>query len=148
MGPARASDDRRGEAPPPAAPCVAATRVLVVEDEGMIAWMIEGVLQDMGFSDIALVSTGAQALAAADAAAPGLLVSDVNLGGGPDGIETACKIALSHPVPVVFVTAYADDATRDRIARLVPGARLLRKPVQSAVLQAVILTLLERPAAH
>ena len=112
-----------------------ATPILVVEDEAMIAWMIENVLLDAGFTTVEMAATGedAERLAAADR--PGLIISDVNLGRGKDGIAAASAIrAASGAVPLIFVTAYADDKMRDRLATELPGAQLLRKPVDEAAL--------------
>lgn len=125
-----------------------ATRILIVEDEVMIAWMLESILEDLGFADIEMAATGAQARAAAARGRPGLILSDVNLGGGPDGIDTAIEIARSDAVPVIFVTAYADQAIRARIDRELPGARLLRKPLQTELVGQAVLAALEAKARH
>lgn len=112
-----------------------ATPILVVEDESMIAWMIENVLLDAGFTTVEMAATGedAERLAAADR--PGLIISDVNLGRGKDGIAAATAIrSASGLIPLIFVTAYADDRMRQRLAAELPGAQLLRKPVDEAAL--------------
>lgn len=125
-----------------------ATRILIVEDEVMIAWMLESILEDLGFANIEMAATGAQARAAAARARPGLILSDINLGAGPDGIDTAIEIARSGPVPVIFVTAYADEATRARINREMPSASLLRKPLQTELVGQTVLAALEAKARH
>ena len=111
------------------------TPILVVEDESMIAWMVENVLLDAGFTTVELAATGedAERLAATDR--PGLIITDVNLGGGKDGIAAATAIRAAHgSVPLIFVTAYADDLMRERLSAELPGAQLLRKPVDEAAL--------------
>ena len=114
---------------------VFATPILVVEDESMIAWMLEDVLLEAGFTSIELASTGEDAEQFAARERPGLIVSDVNLGRGKDGIDAARVIrAANGPVPLIFVTAYADDAIRERLSVELPGAQLLRKPVEAAAL--------------
>ena len=141
----------RGDAPPPGqavgrnepvSSALLATRILIVEDEVMIAWMVESLLEEAGFTDIEIASTRDRACASAALSAPGLLIADINLGGGPDGVDTAAQIKGSGSLPVLFVTAYADDATRSRVSRVVPGAAVVRKPIQAetlckAVLQAL-----------
>ncbi len=134
-----------GESPRrPAAHALFATPILIVEDESMIAWMIENVLCDAGFTSVDMAATGEEAEAAAAASRPGLLISDVNLGAGKDGIAAATAIrsasaGAAAALPVIFVTAYADPAMRDRVAAALPGAQLLRKPVdQAALLRAVM----------
>lgn len=100
----------------------------------MIAWMIEDVLVEAGFRSVAIAADGERALAAAALRRPGLIVSDVNLGPGADGIDTALRIRAESSVPLIFVTAYSDAALRARLAAELPGAQLLRKPVDPAAL--------------
>src|SRR5579872_639826 len=69
-----------------------ATAILIVEDSAMIAWTVESFLGQMGFTDIAMASTGEEAVTLARKAPPGLIVSDINLGAGADGIDTAITI--------------------------------------------------------
>ena len=137
------------EAPPPplgekqdpaAATGLFATPILVVEDESMIAWMIENVLLDAGFTTVEMASTGEDAEQLAARGRPGLIISDVNLGRGKDGIAAASAIrAASGAVPLIFVTAYADDMMRERLAAELPGAQMLRKPVEeTALIRAVM----------
>lgn len=104
----------------------------------MIAWMVENILLDAGFTTIEMAATGEDAEARAASFRPGLVISDVNLGAGKDGIDSAVAIRAATRLPIIFVTAYADDAMRARIAAAVPGAALLRKPVdQTLLLRAV-----------
>jgi len=116
-----------------------ATPVLVIEDESLIAWMIEDILTDVGFTTIAIVASGQQALDQARRIAPGLIVSDVNLGKGEDGVETVRAIRQWCPAPAVFVTGYADATIRERIERDLGGAQLLRKPVDRKALIAAVM---------
>jgi CheY-like chemotaxis protein len=125
-----------------------ATPILIVEDSATIAWVLESYLDDMGFSEITLSSTGEDAIAIAQHAPPGLLVSDINLGAGIDGVDAAIAISRAIKAPVLFVTAYADDAMRRRISVSLPVARLLSKPVQFAPFEAAVRRLLARPAAR
>lgn len=114
------------------------TRVLIVEDEMMIAWMIESLLSDLGFTDIMVAADGEEACRLASQTAPGLVVSDINLGAGINGVEAAVAICRDGNVPVLFVTAYADSSARTRIAEHFPGAELLRKPVDRTALIAAV----------
>lgn len=122
-----------------------ATPVLVVEDEAMIAWMLESLLEDAGFTDIRLAAGADEAVARALEGRPGLLVADINLGEGEDGIALAERLTAQGPLAVVFVSAYADEATRRRIAAAVPAAILLRKPVDADQLRAAIVATLSPP---
>ncbi len=132
-GPGDVSDSK-GEA----SPIHLATRILIIEDEVMIAWMVESLLLDMGFSDILIASDADQAASVAASSPPGLIVSDINLGRGPDGIEAAISINRAGQAPVIFVTAYADAAARQRITAAFPQAQLLRKPVERQALVASV----------
>ncbi|MBC7986837.1 MAG: PAS domain S-box protein [Sphingomonadaceae bacterium] len=69
------------------------------------------------------------ALAAIAEIAPDVVMLDINLGRGIDGVETARRMREAMPVTVLFVSAYDDEATRARIAEQVPGAHFLGKPV-------------------
>ena len=84
-------------------PEVLAAPVLIVEDEAMIAWMLESLLEDMGFTAITVVATGDEALDAARRLSPGLIVSDINLGpsgldGGRGGGRNQANFASARPV--------------------------------------------------
>lgn len=114
------------------------TRVAIVEDEMMVAWALESMVEDMGYEVAGVFANASAALAGLLAAPVALVLMDINLGGGIDGIETARRIRLAYDVPVIFISAYADRATQVRIAEAVPGARFLCKPVQPADLTAAI----------
>lgn len=104
--------------------------VLVVEDEVMIAWMVESLLEDMGFSSISIASSGEEAISMASRLPPALVVSDINLGTrGMDGIAAAAAMRKAWNPLVMFVTGHAGQSEVSRIASDVPGAVILRKPV-------------------
>lgn len=124
------------------------TAILVIEDEAMIAWMIESILEAMGFSEIALASSAADAVAAGTVLRPGLIISDINLGGGPDGVEASAALRATTAIPTLFVTAYADDATRERIADAIPDARILSKPIDETALQRAVREMLTIRRPH
>ena len=124
------------------------TPILIIEDEAMIAWMLESLFEDMGFSAITLVGSGEDALAAVAMQSPGLVISDINLGSGLDGVAVAAAIRASCPAPILFVTGYASSDARERIARDVPGARVLRKPIQPDELRQVVVAALRPNTKH
>ena len=119
-----------------------ATPILVIEDEAIIAWLIEETLEEAGFRSIAVSATGDQAVAMAARRKPGIIVSDVNLGAGIDGVEAVCAIRAGRTIPVIFVTGFANDTMTDRLEREMPGAQLLRKPVDGAELVRCVMRLL------
>ena len=112
--------------------------VLVIEDEAMIAWMLESLLEEMGFEEITLASNAIEAAAAADRRTPELVISDINLGPGADGIEAVCAIRHTCSPAVVFVSAYIDGNARSRISEQIVSARILAKPLSADALAAVI----------
>lgn len=125
---------------------ITAAHVLVIEDEAMIAWMIEGLLEDMGFTSIAIAADGEEALRLAAADPPALVISDINLGNSPDGIETVAAIRSTAPARAIFVSGYASIDARARIDQTIPGATVLRKPIEVEPLRrAVEAALAPRP---
>lgn len=125
------AEDRVGED-------IASAHVLIIEDEVVIAWMIEGLLEDMGFTSIAIAAGGAEALRLVEARPPALIISDINLGGGPDGVHTVATIRKMIASPVIFVSGYASADARARIDRLIDGARVLRKPIEQRHLRRAV----------
>ena len=123
-------------------PEVLTAPVLIVEDEAMIAWMLESMLEDMGFTAITVVATGDEALDAARRLSPGLIVSDINLGpSGLDGVAAAAAIRRTSPAPVLFVTGYAGADALDRIRTGVPSSLVLRKPIKPEELRQAVVDL-------
>jgi DNA-binding response OmpR family regulator len=123
-------------------------RILVIEDEVMIAWTLESLLEEMGFKFIELAPNAKSALTSAERRPPGLIVSDINLGHGPDGIEATQAILRSSSPAVVFVSGYAGPDARERIGRDIAGAVILSKPVSYRELRTAIVTALREARPH
>ena len=119
-----------------------ALKVVIVEDEVMVAWFLESLLLDMELEVAEIFSTGESALAAADRHAPDLIIMDINLGDGIDGVEAAVRLRQKRAVPVIFFSAYADETVCARISRDIPDARLLTKPAAPWQLQKTIESIL------
>ena len=96
-----------------------ALRILVVEDEILVAKDLEATLTRLGFEVCALCRTGAEALTALRRFRPDVILMDIQLEHGMDGIDTASLLQAEHRAPIIFLTAYADDAT---LARARPTA--------------------------
>ena len=90
-------------------------RVLVVEDEALIAEEIMDRLREMGARSVFGADTAADAIEIAATEAPDIILMDVRLKGNRDGIEAATEIYARHGIPSVFLTAYSDGATIDRV---------------------------------
>ena len=104
-------------------------RALIVEDELMIALDLEDAMSTLGFDICSLASTADTARSIAMDHQPDVVLMDVNLEGGREGIEAARWLREVCDIPVVFVTAYTDPDTVKRIQEQVPGAPVLAKPV-------------------
>jgi two-component system, response regulator PdtaR len=104
-------------------------RALIVEDEPMIALSLEADMREMGFDTCDLAANGQQARSQAMSNQPDVVLMDVNLEGGREGIEAAKLLREACDVPIVFVTGCTDRDTVARIHVVVPGAPVLPKPI-------------------
>ncbi len=86
----------------------AATDVLIIEDEPIIAMDLEELVAGCGHHVVGVASTEAEAIAIAKRTRPGLILADINLGLGGDGTSAVATILRSHYAPVIFVTAYPE----------------------------------------
>ncbi|WP_336947334.1 PhyR family response regulator anti-anti-sigma factor [Asaia sp. HN010] len=87
---------------------VAETSVLIIEDEPIIAMDIQDVVQQCGHRIAGVAYTEADAVRIAKETKPGLILADINLGGGGDGMHAVGRIMKDHQAPVIFVTAYPE----------------------------------------
>jgi PAS domain S-box-containing protein len=106
---------------------IAGLRVLLVEDAPLIATALADQLVQTGFAVIATVDSGPNAIDAATTMRPDLILMDVHLRGGMDGIEAAERIHERLAVPVVYMTADTDDPTFQR-AKSVSAYGYVLKP--------------------
>lgn len=86
----------------------AATDVLIIEDEPIIAMDIEELVQGCGHRVVGVAATERDAVDIARRTRPGLILADINLGAGGDGANAVSRILQSHRAPVIFVTAYPE----------------------------------------
>ncbi len=106
-------------------------RVLIVEDELIVAWELEEAVAQLGHEALGVAVDGAEALEMATRLRPDLVLMDVNLRGGDDGVAAAEAIQAVMPARVVFATAYAEDPrTRARMLAA-RAAGILSKPIMS-----------------
>lgn len=91
-----------------------ATRILLVEDEGIIARDIQGILRKLGYAVAGHAISGEEAVYKAATLQPDLILMDIRLDGDMDGVEAARRIRLESGIPVIFVTAHSDPATLER----------------------------------
>ncbi|HWA02685.1 MAG TPA: response regulator [Rhizomicrobium sp.] len=112
-----------------------ASRVLIIEDEPIIALDLENLLTELGHRVVATAATRDEAVAKAHTERPGLVLADINLGEGGSGIDAVSEILESFNIPVIFVTAYPE--------RLLTGERpeptyLIAKPFLPETIQATV----------
>jgi CheY-like chemotaxis protein/DNA-binding CsgD family transcriptional regulator len=118
-------------------------RILVVDDDRTTAKIIELQLQKMGYDVVSITKTAASALKLCKELSPDLVLMDVNLGKGMDGIEAADIINKKLDIPVIFVTAYADEQTLTRAKQTQPYG-YINKPLREIDLRTTITLALER----
>jgi two-component system, cell cycle sensor histidine kinase and response regulator CckA len=110
-------------------------KVLIVEDEGLIAHDISTSLEASGHVVVGTVSTAAEALE--QAAGADIVLMDVRIDGPVDGIEAAARIRERYHLPVIFLTAHADRQTLDR-AKLSGAFSYLVKPIAHSSLNSAL----------
>jgi DNA-binding NarL/FixJ family response regulator len=102
-------------------------RALIVDDEIFFALNLEADMHALGFDICGLAANGQQASRLAMCNQPDVVVMDINLEGGREGIEVARWLHTVCEAPIVFVTGYTDRDTVERIHQQVPGAPVLSK---------------------
>ncbi len=110
-------------------------RVLIIEDEPIIAMDIETIVRDLGHDVTAIAVTRDEAVREAKAQRPGLVLADIQLADDSSGIDAVKDILAEFSVPVIFITAFPE--------RLLTGERpeptfLITKPFQRATVKAAI----------
>jgi len=122
-------------------------RILIVEDESLVAVDLEQRLCLLGYSPVGIVDTGEDAVTRATELRPELVLMDVRLKGAVDGIEAAGRLRVPHRIPVVFLTSHSDRGTLER-AGLAEPFGYLTKPFQERDLHATIEMALYRHRAE
>ncbi len=113
-------------------------KVAIVEDEAMVAWTFESMLEDLGYEIVGIFANGEDAIAALKDVAVDLVCMDINLGRGIDGIEAARRICERQAPAILFITAYSDSGTKTRILESALDAILIGKPMTQAGLEKAI----------
>ena len=102
-------------------------RALIVDDEIIFAINLEADMHELGFDICDLAANGQQASMFAMSNQPDIVLMDINLEGGREGIEIARWLRSVCEAPIVFITGYTDPDTVARIRQQVPGANVLPK---------------------
>jgi signal transduction histidine kinase len=101
-------------------------RILVVEDEGIVARDIAQQIGALGYEPVGIAATAAEALQLAEQLTPDLVLMDIQLGGAADGISAAEEIRNRFALPVVFLTAYSADEILQRAKLTEPFGYILK----------------------
>ncbi len=113
------------------------SRILVVEDEAIVAMGIKQKLEDLGHQVLGIVFTGEDAVKRALETKPDVILMDIVLKGNMDGVEAAIKIRNHLDVPVIYLTAYSDDEVLKR-ARITEPYGYILKPFKKSEVNANI----------
>jgi CheY-like chemotaxis protein len=119
-------------------------RVLIVEDELLVAWHLESLARELDLEVAGLVPDGDGAIEQAVDLDVDLVLMDIRLAGRMDGIEAARRIRAQRDTPIIFITAHGDSANRAHIERVLPGAPVLAKPITADRLRVAVATVLKK----
>ena len=114
-----------------------AAKILIVEDEAVVAMSLADTLKRMGYTTSGPVANGKQALQCAESDQPDLVLMDIRIQGEMDGIETAAELNKRHRLPILYLTAYTDDSTLSRAQVTEPYGYLV-KPFEERELRSAI----------
>src|SRR3954466_12841275 len=120
--------------------------IVVVEDERVVALHLKQQLTRLGYRVPAMATSGPQALEQIAEYRPDVVLMDVHIDGPADGIETAAQIPAELQIPVIYLTAYSEEATLERARGTRPYGYLI-KPFSERELHASIQMVLERRRA-
>jgi hypothetical protein len=118
-------------------------KVLIVEDERIVARDLQGSLNEMGYDAFAIAASTEEALACAQAKCPDVVLMDIRIKGPTDGIQTADILKKQFPMSIIYLTAHADAAMVDRAKRTDPHGYLV-KPVKLLELGSMLEIVLHR----
>ncbi len=110
---------------------------MIVEDEAILATDLRNQLQTMGYSVTAIASSKEKALQRIAEDPPDLVLMDIRIKGRADGIDTAREIKARYGIPVIYLTAYADETFLER-AKITEPFGYMIKPVETRELHSTI----------
>jgi CheY-like chemotaxis protein len=114
-------------------------RILIVEDESLLALNIQRLLNRLGYDAFRITASGEDAIDIARRDLPDLIMMDIHLRGRLDGLQTMSRIRMFLDAPVIYTTAFSDDETLERAKRIGPAVFLL-KPYEISELRFAVET--------
>jgi len=118
-------------------------RILVAEDESIIAMDLKGILLRMGYDVTSIVNNALEAIQKTEEEKPDIILMDILLTGSLDGIEAAKIISFKHNVPIIYLSALNDEQTIKR-AHFTPGSMFIQKPYREHDLKKAIELMVNR----
>lgn len=115
----------------------AGKKILIVEDEGIVAIGIKATLLGFGYKVLPIAISGESAIRIAAEHGPDLILMDIKLRGRLNGIEAATVIKKQYSAPIIYCTAHSDPATLEAARNTNPFA-ILMKPIKDDELRATI----------
>lgn len=109
-------------------------KVMLVEDERIVALGIKSVIEEFGYQVCCTPTSGEEVLEILKFRRPDLILMDIRLDGRLDGIETAAIVNEEYNIPIIFMTAFNDRETMDRAKKTGPVS-YLTKPVEASALK-------------
>jgi CheY-like chemotaxis protein len=109
-------------------------KILIVEDEFIIAMLIEKQVKKLGYSVLGKVSNGQAAITRVQKGDVDLILMDIKINGNLDGIDTMLEIRKTSSLPVIYITGNSDPNTRARAEITYPAGYII-KPIEADVLQ-------------
>ncbi len=120
-------------------------RILVVEDDFLVAMEVEAALMEAGFTIAGVAATAEEAIAVAVAERPALILMDVRLASARDGIDAAIELFRDHNIRCIFATAHADQASRRRAAAANPLGWLQKPYRTDSLIEMITVILRDKP---
>lgn len=116
-------------------------RILILEDERIVAEDIKQTLLGLGYSVVDIVSTGEQALKVIEEKSPDLVLVDIVLEGDMNGIEVTDTIRSRFSIPTIYLTAYAGEETLERAKRTEPYGYIVKPYDERGLLSTIEIVL-------
>ena len=113
------------------------SKILIVEDEAIIALSTKKMIERMGHQTVDVVDSGSKAIEYVKENTPDIILMDLKINGEMDGVETMEEIRKFSEVPVIFTTGNSDPRARER-ANITSRSAFLTKPVENSVLFSTI----------
>lgn len=116
-------------------------RILIVEDDNLISATLRQLLENKGYEVVAMATTGQEAISLATTTNPDLIFMDIRLEGSMDGVEAVAKINELCNIPVIYLTAWDDEKTLERVKYTRPFGYILKPFRKEDIYRTIAVTL-------